>query len=107
MPVNAQGHRVIGIRHFAKELREEGLLAPRQYYPNQAATHIKQRGAARVQRWVNRIMADVASAISSGKISKRLRNGEIAVRVGDELISVPIDVPPEIQALKKKGRDLR
>src|SRR5882724_6569673 len=104
MPTTAAGHRVIGIRHFARSLRTEGLIAPRQYYPSQAANHIRRRGAARVQRWVNRILEDVSKAMKTGKLSRRLRDAEIVVRVGNDLVPVSIDVPEAVAALERKRK---
>jgi hypothetical protein len=103
----AAGHRVIGIKYFAKGLRMDGLLAPGQYFPDEAVDRRRDRGAARVQRWVNRILRDVATAMRSQKLSQRLRNGEIQVRVGNETVPVKIEVPTVVLALQKKLKHSR
>jgi hypothetical protein len=100
-----KGHRVIGIKHTLKELREgHGLLIRGIAYPEEAAVHIKSRGAARVQRNVNRTLRLVAQAMKTGKLPPSLATGVMGVRVGNETILIEIDVPEAIRALAKRRR---
>lgn len=108
---NEQKHRVIGIRHALKSLKEDGLIDDETMYPDRAVKEVKDEILKTAQKWY-RIGArrggnEVLEAFFTGKFSlMKIKAGVLEITANTKHImwerSLKVRVGNNIKKIPKK-----
>jgi hypothetical protein len=75
MPINAAGHRVIGIRHTLKRFKSAGLVEEESLYPQQGVDDVQHQVLSAAQTWYQ-----VGAKRGAIEVLEAFLNGEFEVR---------------------------
>lgn len=76
MPVSNSGHRVIGILHALKQLKNAGLVEDDSSYPHQAVQDVQSEILSVAQTWYG-----VGAKRGGREVLKAFLNGDFEVRI--------------------------
>ena len=89
-------HRVIGIRHTLRAFKDAGLVRPSTFYPQEAIDEVIDHFAVQLRHEFEEIVWDFDEALRTGAVPPWLACGQRAVRIGNAIRCIDIDVAPSL-----------